>query len=129
MHAKAMHCGNTNVNVIYSEIPLDTPATYIGKYNVAIVDGTLSKLEINKAVLHEMGHATNHKDENSLYSSTTSSRLKMEHEADEFMVKELVDEYLSQSGIDAKDINYQNFADCNHLKDSSLVKNILKASI
>lgn len=129
MRVKTVHYENVDVDVIYSDIPLDTPATYIEKFNVAIVDGTLSETEINKVMLHEIGHATNHQNESSLYCSTASFHLKMEHEADEFMVKKLVDEYLSQSGIDAKDINYQNFADCNHLKDSSLVKNVLKTSI
>ena len=129
MRVKSMHYDKTDVDVIYSDIPLDTPATYIGKFKVAIVDGTLSETEINKAMLHELGHATNHQNEGSLYCSTASSRLKMEHEADKFMVKELINEYLLKNGVDAKDVNYQNFADYNHLKDSSLVKDILKSNI
>lgn len=129
MRVKTMHYENADVDVIYSDISLDTPATYIGKFNVAIVDGTLSETEINKAMLHEIGHAANHQNESSLYCSTASSHLKMEHEADKFMVNELVHEYLLQSGIDAKDVNYQDFANNNHLKDSSLVKKTLRSNI
>ncbi len=77
MRVKTMHYENADVDVIYSDISLDTPATYIGKFNVAIVDGTLSETEINKAMLHEIGHATNHQNESSLYCSTASSHLKM----------------------------------------------------
>ena len=129
MRVKTMHYENADVDVIYSDISLDTPATYIGKFNVAIVDGTLSETEINKAMLHEIGHSANHQNESSLYCSTASSHLKMEHEADKFMVNELVHEYLLQSGIDAKDVNYQDFANNNHLKDSSLVKKALRSNI
>lgn len=129
MRVKTMHSENADVDVIYFDIPLDTPATYIGKFNVAIVDGTLSETEINKAMLHEIGHATNHQNEGFLYCSTASSHLKMEHEADKFMVNELVHEYLLQSGVDAKDVNYQDFANNNYLKDSSLVKEALKSNI
>lgn len=80
-------------------------------------------------MLHEIGHATKHQNESSLYCSTASSHLKMEYEADKFMVNELVHEYLLQSGVEAKDVNYQDFANDNHLKNSSLVKKALKSNI
>lgn len=108
-------------------------STYISKYNAVIVDNTVNDKDIEKALLHELGHKIKHNQSNILYNCAPSYRLKMEHEANEFMIDELVSDYLANNDVDPKNVNYANFANNNKLSDTSTVKKALnkclKASI
>nr|WP_321315954.1 ImmA/IrrE family metallo-endopeptidase [uncultured Ligilactobacillus sp.] len=112
--------------IIYSDIPLDTPATFISKFNVIIIDNTKSNNDIYKALLHELGHKIKHNEINVLYNSSPSCRIKMEHEANEFMINELITQYLKDNYMDANNINYVDFANDNMLDDINIVKDAIK---
>lgn len=117
------------ITLIYSGVSLDTTATYLPALNVAIIDNTANEEDIKKALLHELGHKINHENIKELYNSAPSTHIKMEHEADEFMINELVSEYISCNGTDASTINFSNFATNNHLSDINTVKKAIKKQL
>lgn len=117
------------ITLIYSDCRLDTPATYISKYNAVIVDNTANNEDIEKALLHELGHKIKHENVKELYHSAPSTHIKMEHEANEFMVNELVSEYINSNYADASTINFSNFATSNHLSDINIVKKAIKKQL
>lgn len=117
------------VNVKLSDIKLDNPAVYLDEIDLIIIDYSLNDLDKRYALLHELGHVAKNKGEYSIYSQTKTARLKMERQANEFMVNEILDEYIATTGVEPIDINYLNFAKENSLPDSSLVENVLKHKI
>lgn len=120
---------DVKVKLIYSNLQLDTVASYIPKFNLFIVDNTASEEEINKAVLHELGHLIKHTDIKELYNCTSVCRLKMEHEANQFMVDELIDDYLQDSNTDPESVNYIDFANNNHIHETYMIKQAIQNHI
>ena len=117
------------VKLLYSNVQLDTVASYIPNFNLFIVDNTANEDEINKAVLHELGHLIKHTDIKELYNCTSVCRLKMEHEANQFMVDELIDDYLENGNIEPESVNYLNFANDNHIHEADMIKQAIKSHI
>ena len=117
------------VSVKLSDTKLDTPAIYFDEIDLIIIDCTLNDINQKYALLHELGHAAKNKGEYSIYTKTKTARYKMERQANEFMVNEILDEYIATTGVEPIDINYLNFAKENSLPDSSLVENVLKHKI
>ena len=99
------------------------------KFNLFIVDNTANENEINKAVLHELGHLIKHTNIKELYNCAPVCRLKMEHEANQFMVDELVDDYLENSNVEPETVNYIDFANDNHIQETNMIKQAIKSPI
>lgn len=112
------------VSVKLSDTKLDTPAIYFDEINLIIIDCTLNDIN-QKYTLH----AAKNKGEYSIYTKTKTARYKMERQANEFMVNEILNEYIATTGVESININYLNFAKENSLPDSSLVENVLKHKI
>lgn len=117
------------VKLLYSSVQLDTVASYIPNFNLFIVDNTASEKEISKAILHELGHLIKHTDIKELYNCTSVCRLKMEHEANQFMVNELVNDYLQDSNTDPESVNYVDFANNNHIHETDMIKQAIQNHI
>lgn len=94
---------------------------YIGKNSSGII--------LRNAILHEAGHGILHNQYKVLYHSTAVSHLKMESEANNFMINYLVQEYLEMYGLDVP-INIYDFMRNNQIEEKNelLVKSaFLKA--
>ena len=120
---------DVKVKLLYSSLNLDTVASYIPNFNLFIVDNTANENEINKAVLHELGHSIKHTNIKELYNCAPVCRLKMEREANQFMVNELIDDYLQDSSIELESVNYINFANNNHIQETDMIKQAIKSHI
>lgn len=105
---------------------LDREGLYIPDLNLIVLRSDLSEEMQQKIILHEIGHHLAHKEGTILYRMQRE-RLKMEHEADCFMLKEEVKNYLSCNDIDKDNFNAINFLQTNglSLKFESDVKKII----
>ncbi|MDT2634982.1 ImmA/IrrE family metallo-endopeptidase [Enterococcus pseudoavium] len=125
---------NDQIKMIIDELKvgvIDTPALdsagkYIADINTIVLDGRLSEFDRAKALLHELGHASKHHKNYRLYNVTYSLHLKMEYEADHFMIESLVTKYLSNPDIWTEQVNYMKFIeDCGiDTRYESLVKEL-----
>lgn len=70
---------------------MDSKGFFVSEYSVIFVSDKLTEEEARWVILHEMKHALDHSDYLSLYN-TTVYRMKMESEANEYMLKRLIDE-------------------------------------
>ncbi|WP_290033690.1 ImmA/IrrE family metallo-endopeptidase [Ligilactobacillus cholophilus] len=113
-----------NVKVVCSPL-LDKKGYCVELLNIIVINSNLSEQQQKNVLLHELGHIAKQRHEANLYSKTEAMRLKMEHEANEFMVNKIVNDYISNTGVEISDVNYQNFA-INNSIDASLVKDVLK---
>lgn len=95
--------------IFHSEM-WDRPGLYFPELRTIYVSAALSKSERERVILHELGHI-NHDPK--YYSRCL---LQYENEADRFMVRELLKEYLSK--YDPNDFNWLYFAKVNHIATS-----------
>ncbi|MCO8291297.1 ImmA/IrrE family metallo-endopeptidase [Tetragenococcus halophilus] len=80
-----------NVAIKYNP-NLDKPAHYIPAINTIVLNSSLSEFEMTKALLHELGHASKHRNNYSLYNTTYTYHSKMESEANDYMISEIIQE-------------------------------------
>lgn len=113
------------VQIRYSEF-LDDAGHYIPEYNIVVINSNLSDYDMTKSVLHELGHAAHHQGNQRLYKATYVMHAKMENEAEEFMIKHLVKQYMSLNYADPSAINYMHFIESNEIDISK--ENIVKES-
>lgn len=81
-----------NVTVIYDE-GLEMEGSYLPTLNLIVINDNLDDFRKLKALLHELGHACEHKDNYELYKVTYALKSKMEFEADEFMIDAIIEEH------------------------------------
>ncbi|WP_029276242.1 ImmA/IrrE family metallo-endopeptidase [Carnobacterium jeotgali] len=72
-------------------ISLDNNGYYDPSLKIIFINQSLNEEKQKEVILHELGHALNHKDLSALYNKPTF-RFKMENEATSFMMKSLIDE-------------------------------------
>lgn len=80
------------VKVIYDE-RLEDEGHYIPFLNIIVINNKLLEFDQKKALLHELGHACKHKEEYVLYKTTYTYLSKMESEANNYMISELIKEH------------------------------------
>lgn len=95
-----------NVSIIYVHLEEDE-AHYFPIIDLIVVNQNLSEYNQQKAILHELGHAAKHKGEMSLYNLAFNLHSKMENEAEEFMIEQLILHYLEYT--DKDNINWLKF--------------------
>lgn len=105
---------NLGVKIKYSG-KIEAGGTYIASLNWIIINSNLREMDQYEVLLHELGHACQHRDCFELYNSTLASHSKCEYEADKFMLEELVENYMSINNLDASQVNYVNFIVDNNL--------------
>jgi len=103
-----------SVNIIYNS-SVDDSGHYIPKINLIVLNSNLNEFEMTKALLHELGHAAYHQGNESLYRTTFSMHDKMENEAEEFMIRHLVRQYMCLAEVNPVAFNYVNFIEENEL--------------
>lgn len=94
------------IDVVYMD--LDNAGYYDSITRVMFINENATELEIKKAILHELGHGVLHDEFNVLYRLPVP-KLKMENEADCYMIDQLLKEYLSINGIEVRNVNYMKF--------------------
>lgn len=114
------------VKIVYDD-NLEDDGHYIACCNIIIINNNLDDHFKVLVLLHELGHAALHQDNYELYKLTFSLHSKMEKQADEFMIEETLESYLSSGLIEANQINYIHFIELNDfdIKYVPFVKKLL----
>lgn len=97
-----------NVSVVYLD-KMDADGHYIAAINTIVLSSTLTERKENTTLLHELGHAAKHMKNYELYNLTFSLRSKMEQEAEEFMIKQMVETRLYDPDFSPETFNSINF--------------------
>lgn len=116
----------SKICVEYTSEPIETEGMYIPELDLIILDGTRCEDVQKKCLLHELAHAKLHRQYKSMYVSSSSNRIKMEHEADTQMIDELIDRALTDSDTDIRDMNWLDIANKFNL-DPYIVKDVMFA--
>lgn len=94
------------------EVPtLDAGGKYIAAINTIVLDSRLSKKKRLLTLLHELGHASRHAGNYILYNQTFVLHSKMENEAEEFMIKKMIEAKFSDPNFEPSTFNVSNFLD------------------
>lgn len=111
--------------IIYDDI--EAPALYIAAIHTIVVSTNLNESEQEHALRHELAHV---EQSNSLYRASAAQKLKLEYEANCYMVSDLLQTYLSQTGQALEDINYITFMEQVGLSDKyiPIVEYVFKRS-
>ncbi|WP_414838454.1 ImmA/IrrE family metallo-endopeptidase [Carnobacterium sp. TMP28] len=72
-------------------IELENNGYYNSDLKTIFINQNLNEKRQKEVILHELGHALNHKEFSPLYSRS-SFKLKMENEANSFMMNNLIEE-------------------------------------
>lgn len=94
---------------------LDNEGFYIPEKRTIILKSELSKNEQIKVLLHELGHIFNDDKVIGSYNDYLVSRSKMESKANDFMLRELLENYILTTNTDPTDINCVSFLESEKL--------------
>lgn len=115
-----------NVSVVRKE-KMDADGHYIAAINTIVLDSSLSERKEKVTLLHELGHAAKHMKNYELYNLTFSLRSKMEQEAEEFMIEQMIETRLYDPDFSPEAFNSINFLESYDLdfKYESIVKQFM----
>jgi Zn-dependent peptidase ImmA (M78 family) len=110
---------------------LDVEGHYIAHINTIVIKASLSKWEKLKTLLHELGHASKHQNDYEMYNLSFSLHSKMEYEADCYLVKEILDNYMNAADLEPHQVNYMKFIESTEIdsKFEPLVKDLLSTYV
>lgn len=110
------------VSVLFGS--LECSGYYSSEFNVIFISNQLDELQTKVVLLHELGHASKQRDEMELYKATMAMKIKLEYGANRFMIKWLLNRYISITGDDPQSINYLEFMRQNDIpaRDENIVK-------
>ncbi|MER1300961.1 DUF6782 family putative metallopeptidase [Ligilactobacillus salivarius] len=94
---------------------LDNEGFYIPEKRTIILKSELSKNEQIKVLLHELGHIFNDDKVIGSYNDYLVPRSKMESKANDFMLRELLENYILRTNTDPTDINCVSFLESERL--------------
>lgn len=94
---------------------LDNEGFYIPEKRTIILKSELSKNEQIKVLLHELGHIFNDDKVIGSYNDYPVPRSKMESKANDFMLRELLENYILRTNTDPTDINCVLFLESERL--------------
>ncbi|MGU9994176.1 DUF6782 family putative metallopeptidase [Ligilactobacillus salivarius] len=94
---------------------LDNEGFYIPEKRTIILKSELSKNEQIKFLLHELGHIFNDDKVIGSYNDYLVPRSKMESKANDFMLRELLENYILRTNTDPTDINCVSFLESERL--------------
>ncbi|OFI46720.1 hypothetical protein BG262_02675 [Floricoccus penangensis] len=101
------------ISIIYS-YDLDTHGLYIPEVNSIMINGYLKGVEIENAILHELGHLVNGHEFTSLSAPTI--HIKQEAEADKYWINERVKDFLSLYDSMPEYVDIYRFLNVYHIK-------------
>lgn len=110
---------------------LDIDGHYIACMNTVVIKASLSKWEKLKTLLHELGHASKHQNDYEMYNLSFSLHSKMEYEADCFLVKEILDNYMIAADLEPSQVNYMKFIEATEIdsKFEPFIKDLLSTYV
>lgn len=110
---------------------LDVDGHYIACMNTVVIKASLSKWEKLKTLLHELGHASKHQNDYEMYNLSFSLHSKMEYEADCFLVKEILDNYMIAADLEPSQVNYMKFIEATEIdsKFEPFIKDLLSTYV
>lgn len=88
---------------------LDADGHYVACMNTIVIKANLSKYRRQRTLLHELGHASKHHDNYYLYNLAFSLHSKMENEAEEYMIKKMLEVRFNDPDFEPSSFNYMNF--------------------
>lgn len=94
---------------------LDNEGFYIPEKRTIILKSELSKNEQTKVLLHELGHIFNDDKVIGSYNDYLVPRSKMEYKANDFMLRELLENYILRTNTEPTDINCVSFLESEKL--------------
>ncbi|MBE5066059.1 ImmA/IrrE family metallo-endopeptidase [Ligilactobacillus salivarius] len=94
---------------------LDNEGFYIPEKRTIILKSELSKNEQIKVLLHELGHIFNDDKVIGSYNDYLVPRSKMESKANDFMLRELLENYILRTNTEPTDINCVSFLESERL--------------
>lgn len=94
---------------------LDNEGFYIPEKRTIILKSELSKNEQIKVLLHELGHILNDDKVIGSYNDYLVPRSKMESKANDFMLRELLENYILRTNTEPTDINCVSFLESERL--------------
>lgn len=94
---------------------------------IVYIDETLTTMQRQTVLLHELGHIAKQRDEKELYNVAMTMKIKMEYGANRFMIKFLFNHYLSVTSDDPYSVNYLEFMRQNDIpsRDENIVRDII----
>lgn len=95
---------NLDVKIIYVD-DLPVQGVFLPDFNIIFINSDLDEHQQEFVLKHELLHCIEHKHQAGLYTATQAERLKMEAEANTFMLKEILNEYILTECVDIQDIN------------------------
>ncbi|WP_278744031.1 ImmA/IrrE family metallo-endopeptidase [Ligilactobacillus agilis] len=115
------------VDVFYYS-PMPVKGLYLPSYNVIFIDSSLNDNEQEQVLRHELLHCIEHRHSIGLYTATEAERLKMEAEANDFMLRETLMDYVTTNNIDVSEINPVVFLETQglSLNFEARIKDIIK---
>ena len=94
---------------------LDNEGFYIPEKRTIILKSELRKNEQIKVLLHELGHIFNDDKVIGSYNDYLVPRSKMESKANDFMLRELLENYILRTNTEPTDINCVSFLESERL--------------
>lgn len=91
------------------------------------VNNQLTESHQTITILHELGHVAKQRNNRELYDASMTMKLKMEREANEFLITGLVQNYVDITGNNPINLNYIDFMRNNDIPscEEDLVKEII----
>lgn len=119
-----------DVKITYVD-DLPVKGIFMPDLDAIFINSSLEEHEQKHVLKHELLHCIEHRHSAGLYTATQAERLKMEAEANTFMLKEALSEYASDAGMEIEDINPVRFLETQglSLNFESKVRRILKEGI
>ncbi|MGM0238475.1 ImmA/IrrE family metallo-endopeptidase [Enterococcus sp. AZ103] len=97
-----------NTKIVYDN-SLDKVAHNIILFNIIVVNDSYTLFEQQKAILHELGHTALHRNDYKSYKEAFSLHSAMEHEANEYMVRKVLDKYICETELEPRQVNRIQF--------------------
>lgn len=97
-----------DVKITYMD-DLPVKGIFIPDLDAIFINSNLEEHQQERVLKHELLHCIEHRHSAGLYTATQAERLKMEAEANTFMLKEALSEYALDTGVDIRDINPVRF--------------------
>ncbi|OFI48162.1 hypothetical protein BG261_07725 [Floricoccus tropicus] len=102
------------ITIVYT-YGIDAPGLYLPENSTIYINNNLIGVEVENAILHELGHYLNKHDLTSLSSSHL--HFKQEAEADKYWINERVKEFLSLYENPPEYVDIYRFLNVYHIKN------------